>query len=379
MGGPTSRPLLMATFVSALDRFSVAPMLVAIARDLHVSLASATAAASVYFLCYGLSQLAWGASSDRFGRVRTMRSPWCWDQLQVLPRLPRTLLLLTIARAFAGVGFAPATPGSLVYIGDSLPVRERHGPLNLLVAANALGTASAIVGGGLAAAFLSWRLAFAIPAVLAVWLAIAFGNLPEPPRQGLRKGPLRQIGTVLRRPWALLVMTLGFGEGAVVLGMLTFLAAALETSGVGAALAGAVVAVFGVSVLGASRASARAARRWRMSTVMGLGAAGYAISFYMISFAHPVLGVLASALVLGGSWALMPTGPILGDRCGAGRACLGGVALLDVPVCRQRRGCGRGRALGRRTPLQHPLPWHRPVRNGPHRYGVSGRRGYAGD
>jgi len=100
-------------------------------------------------------------------------------------------------------------------------------------------------------------------------------------------------------------MGLAFGEGAVVLGMLTYLAAALETSGVGAAVAGAVVAAFGLSVLAASRASGHAARRWRMSTVMGLGAGGYALAYYIISFAQPVVGVLACALVLGGSWALM--------------------------------------------------------------------------
>jgi MFS family permease len=300
------RPLLLATFVSALDRFSVAPMLVIIARDLHVSLADATAAASVYFLCYGLSQLGWGAASDRFGRVRTMRFTLLLGAVAgIASAAAPTLLILTVARALAGVGFAPATPGSIVYIGDSLPLHERHRPLNQLVAANALGTAAAIVGGGLAAAFLSWRVAFAVPAILAVWLAIGFGKVPEPPRQGLRKGPLRQLAIVLRRPWALLVMGLGFGEGAVVLGMLTFLAAALETSGVGSALAGAVVAAFGLSVLGASRVSDHAARRWRMSTVMGLGAGGYAFAYYIIAFAQPVIGVLACALVLGGSWALM--------------------------------------------------------------------------
>lgn len=281
-------------------------MLVAIARDLHVSLADATAAASVYFLCYGLSQLVWGAASDRFGRVRTMRFTLLLGAVAgIASAAAPTLLILTVARALAGVGFAPPTPGSIIYIGDSLPLHERHRPLNQLVAANALGTATAIVGGGLAAAFLSWRVAFAVPAILAVWIAIGFGKVPEPPRQGLRKGPLRQIGIVLRRPWALLVMGLGFGEGAVVLGMLTFLAAALETSGVGSALAGAVVAAFGVSVLGAARVSSRAVGRWRMSTVMGLGAGGYAFAYYLIAFAQPVIGVLACAIVLGGSWALM--------------------------------------------------------------------------
>jgi MFS family permease len=300
------RPLLFATFVSALDRFSVAPMLFAIGRDLHVSLASASAAASVYFLCYGLSQAGWGPVSDRFGRVRTMRFTLIMGAVAGLASaLAPTLLLLAIARALAGTAFAAVTPGSLIYIGDSMPFRQRRGPLNQLVAANATGTAVAIIGGGFAASFASWRIAFAVPAVLAIWLAVMFGSLAEPARRVLRQGPMRQFAMVVRRPWALLVIGLGFGEGAVVLGLLTYLAAALESAGVGAALAGTVVAVFGAAVLAMSRVSEQFGRRRRMSTVMGLGGAGYAIAYYTIAFGQPVIGVLVCSLLLGGGWALM--------------------------------------------------------------------------
>jgi MFS family permease len=299
------RPLLLATFVSALDRFSVGPMLLAISFDLHVSLGSASAAASVYFLCYGLSQAGWGAVSDRFGRVRTMRFTLMLGAVAGLASsVAPTLLLLTMARALAGIGFGAITPGSLVYIGDSLPFHRRHGPLNQLVAANALGTAVAIVGGGFAASFASWRIAFAVPAVLAIWLSLVFRRLPEPPQQGLRRGPVRQMIAVVRRPWAILVIGVGFGEGAVVLGILTYLAAALETAGIGAALAGTVVAVFGLAVLAMSRVPPLVGRI-RMSTVMCLGGTGYALAYIVIAFGQPLLAVLASAAILGVGWALM--------------------------------------------------------------------------
>jgi MFS family permease len=299
------RPLLLATFVSALDRFSVAPMLVVISHDLRVSLGSTSAAASVYFLCYGLSQVGWGAVSDRFGRVRTMRFTLVLGVLAGLASSAApNLLLLTLARALAGIAFGAITPGSLVYIGDSMPFHRRHGPLNQLVAANAVGTAVAIVGGGFAASFASWRIAFAVPAVLAIWLAVVLGRLPEPPRQGLHRGPVRQILMVVQRPWAILVIGLGFGEGAVVLGILTYLAAALETAGVGAALAGTVVAVFGLAVLAMSRVPLLVGRM-RMSTVMGFGGTGYAAAYFAIAFGQPLLAVLACAFILGVGWALM--------------------------------------------------------------------------
>lgn len=299
------RPLLLAVFVSSLDRFSVGPMLVAISYNLHVSLGSASAMASAYFLCYGLSQLGWGAVSDRFGRVRTLRFTLLLGAVAGLASAAApNLLVLTLARALAGTAFGGITPGSLIYIGDSMPFHLRHRPLNQIVAATAVGTALAIVGGGLAASFASWRIAFAVPAVIAICLAVVFGRVPEPPRQGLRRGPVRQILMVVKRPWAILVIGLGFGEGAVVLGILTYLATPLETAGVGAALAGSVVAVYGLAVLVMSRVPLLVGRM-RMSTVMGFGGTGYALAYLAIVFGQPLLAVLACAFILGIGWALM--------------------------------------------------------------------------
>ncbi len=59
--------------VSTLDRFAMAPMLVAIAANLRSPVAAVVAAAGAYFLVYGLSQPLWGIAAERFGRVRTMR------------------------------------------------------------------------------------------------------------------------------------------------------------------------------------------------------------------------------------------------------------------------------------------------------------------
>lgn len=66
--------LCAASFVSTFDRFAVTPMLLLIALDLRAPLAATVAAASGYFLAYGLSQAAWGVLSDRYGRVRIMRA-----------------------------------------------------------------------------------------------------------------------------------------------------------------------------------------------------------------------------------------------------------------------------------------------------------------
>ncbi|MFD2351621.1 hypothetical protein ACFSTC_23500 [Nonomuraea ferruginea] len=75
-----------------------------------------------------------------------------------------------------------------------------------------------------------------MPAVCALACAVALRTLPEPPRAEIG-GLGRHVGAVLRRPWALLVFALAFAEGAVLLGMLTFLATVLQHQGVSSALA----------------------------------------------------------------------------------------------------------------------------------------------
>ena len=72
-GPATLRPVQAAAFISTLDRFALAPLLVTIAAAFSVSLSTVALAATAYSLAYGLSQPLWGALSDRVGRLRLMR------------------------------------------------------------------------------------------------------------------------------------------------------------------------------------------------------------------------------------------------------------------------------------------------------------------
>ncbi|MGH3546069.1 MAG: hypothetical protein ACRDPW_09125 [Mycobacteriales bacterium] len=65
--------------------------------------------------------------------------------------------------------------------------------------------------------------------------------------------PLARVGMVLRSRWALLVMALALVEGGLVLGLFALLPAAIEQQGANAASAGAIAAIYGVSVLLATR------------------------------------------------------------------------------------------------------------------------------
>jgi MFS family permease len=83
-GGQDERPavrlLQAAAATSAFDRFVVGPLLLTVAAEFGVTLAAAAAAASAYFLCYGLSQPVWGLTSDRVSPRRwPRRSPCSWS------------------------------------------------------------------------------------------------------------------------------------------------------------------------------------------------------------------------------------------------------------------------------------------------------------
>jgi MFS family permease len=101
--------------LSTFDRFAVAPMPVTISADLGVPLAQAAAAASSYFLLYGLVQPVWGMLSDRLGRVRTMRLTMAGVLVPgLLSALAPTLAVLVVVRAPTGGLFAAVIPASLV-------------------------------------------------------------------------------------------------------------------------------------------------------------------------------------------------------------------------------------------------------------------------
>ena len=113
------RLLSAATFTSTLDRFTVPPLLLAIARDFGASLGEATLVASAYFLFYGVTQLGWGMLSDSLGRVRLIRLALFGAAVAgIFSALASSLWLLVVARALTGALFGAVIP-CLLYTSPS--------------------------------------------------------------------------------------------------------------------------------------------------------------------------------------------------------------------------------------------------------------------
>lgn len=302
------RLLQVAAFFSSFDRFAVAPMLVTIAASLGVSLSAVTATASLYYLLYGGMQPVWGMLSDRVGRVRVMRLALMGATVAgVVSAVAPNLSVLVAARALAGGLFAAVIPAALVYVGDTVGLSSRQKALADLMAASAVGTALATVLGGLAAYLDAWRIAFAAPALAGGALALLLTRLPEPedfaPEE--REGPLVQVGRVLGRPWAFAVVAIAMVEGAVILGFLTFLAPSLEHDGFSPAVAGLAVGLYGLAVLGWTRAVKAASDRLGPAALILIGGGMLALGYASGASGRSLAGVGIAAVLVGGGFAFM--------------------------------------------------------------------------
>ena len=302
------RLLQLGAFFSSFDRFAIAPMLLTIAASFGASLTEVAATASLYYLLYGLMQPVWGMLSDRLGRVSVMRLTLFGAAFAgILSSLAPNLTVLIVARALAGGLFAAVIPASLVYIGDTVGMGSRQKALADLMAASAVGTALATVLGGLAAYLDGWRVAFAGPALAGVALAVLLARLPEPKAfsEQKREGPLVQAGRVLVQPWALIVVGIALVEGAVILGFLTFLAPSLESAGFSPAVAGLAVGLYGLAVLGWTRAVKLVANRLGASALILIGAGMLSLGYASGAVGQSLASVSVAAILVGGGFAFM--------------------------------------------------------------------------
>ncbi len=299
------RLLQVGAFTSQFDRLMIAPMLVVIAVEMDQSVEAVSLAAAIYLLCYGLAQIGWAMVSDRLGRVRTMRLALLLAMIGGLASAAvPDILWLVIARGLTGACFAAAIPGGLVYVGDTVPVKVRQAPLTDLMTASAIGMTMATVGAGIIADFASWRVAFALTAVVAGLLSFFMGRMtepelgPPPPVWGSLKG-------VLTNRAALLVLTLVLAEGLVLLGPLTFLPVVVHASGLSVTVSGLLTAAYGASVLVFARVVKARTTKAAPAMLILTGGTMAVLAYVLLVITHVPAAVVAGTVLLGGGWAFM--------------------------------------------------------------------------
>jgi MFS transporter, YNFM family, putative membrane transport protein len=299
------RILQVGAFTSQFDRLMIAPMLVVIAAEMDRSVEAVSVAAATYLLCYGVAQIGWAMVSDRLGRVRTMRVALVLAMAGGLASaFVPDIMWLVVARGFTGACFAAAIPGGLVYVGDTVPVKVRQAPLTDLMTASAVGMTMATVGAGIIADFASWRVAFALTAVVAGVLAYFMGRMEEPVL-GPPPAVWSSIKGVLTSGPALLVLALVLAEGLVLLGPLTFLPVVVHASGLSVTVSGLLTAAYGASVLVFARVVKGRTRKMAPAMLILTGGTMAVLAYVLLVITHVPAAVVAGTVLLGGGWAFM--------------------------------------------------------------------------
>ena len=215
--------------------------------------------------------------------------------------------MLGITRTFAGGCFAALIPSTLVYVGDMWPPQVRQRPLADVLAASSFGIALATAGAGLLADLVGWRV---VPAITGSWPPCSgwrCAGSPSPTAPRSRAARCARSRTVLRHRWALTVFALVFVEGIAVIGVLTYLAPAVQSIGSSAALAGLVAATFGVGALAWSRLVRMLVGRLSATALAAVGGALLVVGWSVVAVAVTLPTVAVAGLLVGGSWAFLHT------------------------------------------------------------------------
>jgi predicted MFS family arabinose efflux permease len=250
--------LSLAAFGSAISLRLTDALLPRLASEFSLTLGTASYVITCFSIAYGISQLFFGPLGDRFGKYRVIA--WACMACAATAAscgLAPSFSMLLVARLFAGATAAAIIPLSMAWIGDVVPYDQRQPILARFLIGQILGVSAGVLLGGFAADHLSWRDPFfgiaACFVLISLILLLLNRRLPAHARtmhkaegHALQRmfNEFRQVVTV---PWARVVLTTVFLEGAFFYGAFAFIASHLHrVHGISLSQAGTLVMLFGV-------------------------------------------------------------------------------------------------------------------------------------
>jgi predicted MFS family arabinose efflux permease len=153
---------MMAFFCNG-DNYAATPLIVEIARDLHLEISQAALSISAYMLPFGLFTLLFGPIADRYGKARIINiAAFGTAIFSGLGAAAFDLSSLSIIRAVNGAFAAAILPVSMSLIGDRLGADPKQVQITFgkVIGIAFLGGAAATAMGGTLAQISSWRLVY---------------------------------------------------------------------------------------------------------------------------------------------------------------------------------------------------------------------------
>lgn len=288
-------------FLSFFDRYGTPPMLLALSLGTSLDFSQAVQLVAAYSLFYAIGQPLWGLASDRFGRLLVLRSALIGAGAGALASIMFSdYAPLLIARCFTGLMFGALYPTLLTLLGDTRHGVERARGLSDLQIYSSLGTTLATLSAGALATYLDWRLVFALPALGSVAALYSLRRLREP--QHSRSS--FSLAAALR-PMNLALYAIVFLEGALLMGLLTYVVPALQRSGASIGVAGVLGCGFAVGVILGARLMRRLVARFSRTWLIGGGGLLLCGAFLPSALWPSVGSYTATALLLGATNAIM--------------------------------------------------------------------------
>jgi predicted MFS family arabinose efflux permease len=253
---PILSVLALACFVGALCVRLVDPVVPEIAREFHVTAATAALLASAFAFPYAMGQPVLGPLGDAVGKVRVIKAALAVLALMLaLSAIAPSYEVLLATRLVGGLAAGGIIPLAFAVVGDRFPFEQRQVALTRVLMAAMLGQLVSVIGSGLIASVSSWRVVMVTSAVITlIVLAIAMHQLKPRPdavrtrftwaavRNGYRK--------VFANPRAFACFLTVFLEGVAVFGLFPYVATLLEERGAGGIReAGFVIAGMGAGGL----------------------------------------------------------------------------------------------------------------------------------
>lgn len=303
----STRLLIALAFLTFFDRALLPPLLPVIARDLGARVDDIGNALIAYTVAYAAAQLLWSVVSIRVGRVRVLAISTGLSIVGItLSALAVDATMLLVGRLIAGAALGATVPAVLTYFGDTLALKARAVAAANLAAGLSLGMTVGTVSASMLGAWLDWRLAFAVAGILALVFTIMLIRLPEPSASASPRF-WASIAELLRRPWALAVLFLTVIEGALIVGVLSFLPTALIEQGAPIVVAGIATSVFGVAVIGFSQVLKPLLSRWSPAVVLLVGGLAMVLAYGLVAVRITFVTVGVAAVLLGLAWAFAHT------------------------------------------------------------------------
>ena len=245
--------LALASFASTSAVRVLDPALPALATEFGITTGQAASAITAYSIAYGLLLFVYGPIGDRFGKYKTLSiATLACAVSSVLVALAPTFGWLVAARVLAAATGAAIVPLSMAWIGDHVSYGRRQATLAQFTIGSILGITGGQVIGGVFTDTLGWRSAFYFLALIYVIVGSLLWSqrsiVPDQPGKNVQLTRIfSPIRTVLRVPWARIVLLTVLLEGAVVFGAISFVPAFLQDKyAMSPSSAGTITSLFAV-------------------------------------------------------------------------------------------------------------------------------------